>query len=29
MFTGDTILPHAMAEMDQAAGGRLIIIYTP
>jgi tetratricopeptide (TPR) repeat protein len=23
MFTGDTVLPHAMAEMDQAAGGRL------
>jgi glyoxylase-like metal-dependent hydrolase (beta-lactamase superfamily II) len=23
MFTGDTVLPHAMAEMDQGAGGRL------
>ena len=23
MFTGDTVLPHAMAEMDQTAGGRL------
>jgi tetratricopeptide (TPR) repeat protein len=23
MFTGDTVLPHAMAEMDQEAGGRL------
>lgn len=23
MFTGDTVLPHAMAEIDQAAGGRL------
>jgi len=23
MFTGDTVLPHAMAEMDQAAQGRL------
>jgi len=23
MFTGDTVLPHAMAEMDPTAGGRL------
>jgi len=23
LFTGDTVLPHAMAEMDQGAGGRL------
>ena len=23
MFTGDTVLPHAMAEMDPSAGGRL------
>lgn len=23
MFTGDTVLPHAMADMDQGAGGRL------
>jgi glyoxylase-like metal-dependent hydrolase (beta-lactamase superfamily II) len=23
IFTGDTVLPHAMAEMDQASGGRL------
>jgi glyoxylase-like metal-dependent hydrolase (beta-lactamase superfamily II) len=23
MFTGDTVLPHAMAEMDTSAGGRL------